>query len=82
MALAFQSAETALAPLLAYARGERDWTATCDVVGVALHRRFALRFRAARALHSFFLQPPRQRWLSTFARARLLPLRPLYALLH
>ena len=82
MALAFQSAEAALDPLLAYARGETDWSATCHAVNRALHRRFRARFTAARALHSFFLQPRRQRCLTALARSRLLPLRPLYALLH
>jgi menaquinone-9 beta-reductase len=82
MALAFQSAETALEPLLAYSRGETDWASTCRTVGVALHRRFKLRFTAARALHPFFLQPRRQLWLNAFARARLLPLQPLYSMLH
>jgi menaquinone-9 beta-reductase len=82
MALAFQSAEAALNPLLAYARSEHDWTSACDAANNAIRRRFRTRFTAARALHAFFLQPTGQRWLTTLARTRLLPLRPLYALLH
>lgn len=82
MALAFQSAETVLDPLLAYARSESDWNTACALASTALYRRFELRFAVARALHPFFLQPIRQRWLSALARTRLLPLRPLYSLLH
>ena len=82
MALAFQSAETALDPLLAYARGQGEWSATCRRATEAMHRRFRRRFAAAGALHPFFLQPRRQRWLAGLARAHCLPLRPLYSLLH
>jgi menaquinone-9 beta-reductase len=82
MAMAFQSAESALTPLLAYARGDDEWPATREAVHVALRRRFRLRLASAGALHSFLLQPNRQRWLAAFNRARLLPMRPLYAALH
>ncbi len=80
MAVALQSAETALDPLLAYARGAADWQTTCAATARALRRRFRVRLFAARALHPFFLQPRRQALLA--ACGRLLPLRPLYSLLH
>jgi flavin-dependent dehydrogenase len=82
MALAFQSSETALTTLLAYARCERTWPDTCHTVNTALQRRFRVRLSAARALQPFLLRPRRQRWLAALTRAHLLPLRPLYALLH
>lgn len=82
MAMAFQSAETALDPLLAYARGESDWAATCRATHAALRGRFRVRLASARALHPFLLQPLHQRWLAKLSRSRLLPFRPLYALLH
>ena len=82
MAMAFQSAECALGPLIAFARGTADWPATCQLVHDTLRRRFRLRLASAGAIHSFFLQPPRQRVLGALNRARLLPLRPLYAALH
>lgn len=82
MALAFQSTETALDPLLAYAHGKATWPDTCQAVTAALQRRFRVRLTAARALHPFLLRPRRQHLLATLARAHLLPLRPLYALLH
>ncbi|HWA08931.1 MAG TPA: hypothetical protein VG838_05630 [Opitutaceae bacterium] len=82
MAMAFQGAELALDPLLAYARGEAAWTGTVRRLQRDLRRNFRVRLASAEALHPFLLQPPRQRWLSALTRARLLPLRPLYALLH
>lgn len=82
MAMAFQSAEIALDPLLAYGRGDLEWPEARRTIHRALRRRFRLRLASAGALHSFLLQPARQRWLATLNRARLLPLRPLYAALH
>ena len=82
MAMAFQSAELALPPLLAFARGESGWGETCRAVNSALRRRFRVRLASANALHPFLLQPRRQRWLMSLSRARLLPFRPLYAALH
>ncbi|MSU69666.1 MAG: hypothetical protein EXS39_02590 [Opitutaceae bacterium] len=82
MAMAFQGAELALDPLLAYAHRDASWPETCRLIHGALSRNFRVRLASAAALHPFLLQPPRQRWLSTLSRARLVPLRPLYALLH
>ena len=82
MAMAFQSAEIALAPLLSYARSTTGWLETCRTIHTALRRRFRVRLASANVLHPFLLQPPRQRWLNALTRARLLPLRPLYAALH
>lgn len=82
MAMAFQSAELALDPLLAYSRGETNWRETGRRIHAALQRRFGLRLASAHALHPFLLRPARQRFLGAMTRARLLPLRPLYQLLH
>ena len=82
MAVALQSAESALGPLLAYAQGSSDWSAACAGTARALHLRFRVRLTAARALHPFFLRPHLQLMLAQLNRARVLPLRPLYALLH
>ncbi|ACB76911.1 NAD(P)/FAD-dependent oxidoreductase [Opitutus terrae] len=82
MAMAFQSAEIALAPLLAYARGHAAWPATRRVIQSELRRRFRVRLTSAAALHPFLLEPPRQRWFARLGRARLLPFGPLYHLLH
>ncbi len=82
MAMAFQSAELALAPLLAYSRGATPWPNACQLIHRALRRRFRLRLTSAFALHPFFFHPPRQRLLGALNRAGLIPLRPLYAALH
>ncbi len=82
MAMAFQSAETALPLLLAYARGTAAWSDTCEVISRALRRRFRLRLASAAAVHPFLFSPPRQRVLSALNRVRLVPLAPLYAALH
>jgi flavin-dependent dehydrogenase len=82
MAMAFQSAEVAIDPLLAFARGESDWNETCAVTKAALRRRFRTRLASASALHPFLLRPRRQRWFAALGRARLLPFKSLYATLH
>ena len=82
MAMAFQSAELALDPLLDYCRGEADWAQTCRATHAALRSRFRVRLASASALHSFLLRPRRQRWFAALGRARLLPFGPLYATLH
>ncbi|MEO7413190.1 MAG: NAD(P)-binding protein [Opitutaceae bacterium] len=82
MAMAFQSAELALDPLVAYSRGERGWIEARDAINAALRRRFRLRLASAAGLHSFLLRPSRQRWLALVNRTRLLPFRSLYAVLH
>jgi hypothetical protein len=82
MAMAFQSAALVLDPLLGYARAGLPWREAQAMAQRALQKRFRLRLASARLLHGCVLQPPGQRWLAAFARARLLPLRPLYAALH
>ena len=82
MAMAFQSAELALDPLLAYAHGKCGWPETCRTIHVALSRRFRLRLASAHLLHPYLLQPARQRWLAALNRAHLLPFQPIYAALH
>jgi len=47
MAMAFQSAELALDPLLAWSRGEAAWSETMGVVGAALQKKFARRLAVA-----------------------------------
>jgi hypothetical protein len=82
MAMAFQSAEIALDPLLAYARGQCDWPAASRTIHESLRRRFRVRLASAHLLHPYLLHPGRQRWLAALGRAHLLPFRPLYAALH
>lgn len=82
MAMAFQSAEIALGPLVNYARGSSSWTETSATIHAALQRRFRLRLATAELLHPFLLRTPRQRWMGRLAQSHLLPFRPLYSALH
>jgi flavin-dependent dehydrogenase len=82
MAMAFQSAELALEPLIAFARSQANWAETCRATNAALRGRFRVRLVSAKALHPFLLRPRRQRWMSALLRARLVPFAPLYATLH
>ena len=82
MAMAFQSAEIALQQLIAYANRTTTWAVTCEVVQRKLRQRFNRRLATANLLHPFLLKPPRQKWLSTLSRSGLLPMRPLYSILH
>jgi flavin-dependent dehydrogenase len=82
MAMAFQSAEIALEPLVAYANHAASWPETTGSIQAALQQRFRTRLAAADWVHPFLLQPQRQRWLTRLSRAHLLPLRPLYSVLH
>lgn len=82
MAMAFQSAELAVAPVAAFARREIPWTETVRLVQRGLNRRFRVRLASASLLHPYLLRPTRQRLLAWLGRAHLLPFRPLYAALH
>jgi menaquinone-9 beta-reductase len=82
MAMAFQCAELALDPLLAYAANASDWREACRATHAALRGRFRVRLASAHALHPFLLRPQPQRWFAALSRARLIPFRPLYASLH
>ena len=82
MAMAFQGAEAAFGPLVAYARGTTEWPDACRAIQRLLRARFRLRLSSAGLLHPFLLRPRRQRWFAGLGRARLLPFGRLYASLH
>lgn len=82
MAMAFQSAETAAAPLLAWARGAAEWPETVRVTTEALRRRFSRRLYIASKLHPFLLHPARQSLFNLANRTGLLPVQALSSALH
>lgn len=82
MGMAFQSAALALDPLLAWARHQADWPATVAAVRYQLRGHFRRRLATAAFLHPVLLRPGPQALLAAAARARLLPLTPLYHALH
>ena len=82
MAMAFISAALALDPLTEWSRAELSWSETVRRIRDSLSREFKLRLSSAAVLHPFFLNRIGQRCLGTLARFGLLPLRPMYQLLH
>ncbi len=82
MTMAFQSAALALGPLLAWSRGEAEWSVTVARVRSLLHARFRLRLATSALLHPALLNPGAQSGLAVAARAKLLPVGPLYHATH
>jgi hypothetical protein len=80
--MAFQSAEIALAPVIAYARSTMNWSETCAMIHRAQARLFRVRLASAHLVHPYLLRPSRQRWLAALDRIHLLPFRRLYSALH
>lgn len=82
MAMAFQSAALALDPLIAWSQGKAGWPATIARIDRLVRARFRVRLAAAGLLHPALLRPFGQRALTSAARHRLIPLNPLYRILH
>jgi flavin-dependent dehydrogenase len=81
MSMAFESAESALDPLVGYAAGRLSWVEVCAAVEAALERRFRTRLRTARLVHPLLLRPLGQRVLVGAGRAHLVPFRLMHSLL-
>ena len=82
MSMAFQAAETACDPLVAWASGRRPWAATVEDVRCALARRFRHRLRAAGVMHHILWQPAGRAALGVLSRFRLLPFRFLLSMVR
>jgi menaquinone-9 beta-reductase len=82
MAMAFQSAALSLDPLLAWSHGKAEWPATVAKIARLVRARFRVRLAAAALLHPALLRPHGQRALTSAAQRGLLPLNPLYHVLH
>jgi 2-polyprenyl-6-methoxyphenol hydroxylase-like FAD-dependent oxidoreductase len=76
MTMAFQSAETALPHLIAYANGTRTWPAACEAIQRQLAKRFSKRLTSAKLLHPLLFH--------TAAKPLLkhAPLRPILSLIR
>lgn len=77
MAMAWQSAALALAPLLAWARHEATWSAVEREVRRRLRARFGVRLRLAGWLHAPLLSRRAQHWIAASARCGALPVHSL-----
>lgn len=73
MSMAFEAAESALEPLVSYARGERGWAEAREEIQERLQVRFQRRIALAKGLHGFILKPTAQNVLAGLARPGLLP---------
>lgn len=73
MAMAFQGAALALAPLLAWARDEITWVAAEREIARRLRRRFGLRLRVASLCHAPLTSPRLQRWLAAATPSGVVP---------
>ena len=82
MAIAFQSAECALSPLVAWAKQECEWSQVVAVVSTALRQRFSRRLTLASRLHPFLLSPGPQSLFDVANRTGLLPLRTIANAVH
>jgi 2-polyprenyl-6-methoxyphenol hydroxylase-like FAD-dependent oxidoreductase len=82
MAIAFQTAECALAPVRAWARDERGWSETVQLTMNSIHRRLDRRLALADRLHGFMLEPFSQKLFQLAHRSGLLPFRRLAAFVH
>ncbi len=82
MAMAFTGAALALEPLIDWAKRRISWSEASECIHELLRDEFRLRLRGAAWLHPFLLSRRAQSCLGVLARARLLPMKPLYHLLH
>lgn len=78
MTMAFQSAESALPILTAYAAGERSWQNTIIAITEAQQKRFRRRLNWSAFLHPLLCSGSGQKMVATLSLARLLPFQQLY----
>jgi flavin-dependent dehydrogenase len=82
MSMAFEAAELALDPLEQWSRQRKGWDACLGEIRTRLQRRFRKRLGAAQALHPILLSHGGRTLIESMARARILPFRPLLALVR
>jgi 2-polyprenyl-6-methoxyphenol hydroxylase-like FAD-dependent oxidoreductase len=82
MSMAFQAAECAVGPLVAWSRGGQSWQDAANTVRSAVTRRFRRRLAVAGALHPVLLAAGGRSLLQSLASARLLPFQPMLALVR
>ncbi|MGL4401550.1 MAG: NAD(P)/FAD-dependent oxidoreductase [Luteolibacter sp.] len=82
MSMAFQAAEAAIAPLVAWSRGETAWQDAANTVRSDLANRFRRRLAVAQSLHPILLATGGRSLLQSLATAHLLPFQPMLALVR
>jgi menaquinone-9 beta-reductase len=82
MSMAFQAAECAIQPLLAWSQGRQSWQDAANTVRSAVKRRFRRRLAVAESLHPILLGMSGRSLLRSLSSARLLPFQPMLALIR
>jgi menaquinone-9 beta-reductase len=82
MSMAFQSAETACGPVVAWASGRRSWEETMNTVRSGLGRRFRRRLAIAQVMHRVLFDASGRSLLQTLSSAGLLPFKPMLSLVR
>lgn len=82
MSMAFQAAECAVGPLVAWSRGGQSWQDAANSVRAAVRRKFKRRLAAAALLHPVLLNACGRTLLQNLAAAHLLPFQPMLTLIR
>jgi len=82
MSMAFQAAETAIEPLVAWANNELAWHAAANRIRHALRRRFRRRLIASQAIHPILFQKYGRDLIRAFSDIQLLPFQPMLSLVR
>lgn len=82
MSMAFQSAEIAIEPLVAWSEDSISWETAKDRIASDLRKRFRRRLTTAVALHHVILHPSGRKLLRSLSAAHLLPFRPALSLVR
>ena len=82
MTIALQSSVSVLPPLLAWSRGEIEWSHAKSDAAHRQRRRFGLRVGAARTLHPILLDARARRFARTLHRRGVLPVGLIYRVMH
>lgn len=82
MAMAFQAADAAVEPLVAWCHGTSCWDSCRHAISMDLRKRFRRRLSTALFLHRVLLSDRGRTLLETLSSARLLPFRPVLSLVR
>jgi len=82
MSMAFQSAEIAIGPLLAWTENTIPWETVREPIASDLRKRFQRRLATAGALHHVILHSSGRKLLRTLSATRMLPFQPVLSLVR
>lgn len=82
MAMAFQAAECAVGPLVAFSQRTQSWQSAANTIRAAVRKKFRRRLAVAGALHPLLLGTSGGALLQCLSAARLLPFQPILSLIR